>query len=325
MVTSSEPGAECPRKQLELDPGRWPTSESRPDEWCLYFVVACCCLAGGVWLAFLAFHGTSWVWLGSGCCFCLSVFSFIDTFHMRSQQQAMKAATRWEHIQAIPENENSWCPGSGVNLLDNPVPADRVFFVVPPSEIGPVVAAGSSLREGEKPHGIAFRLLASAGLGLGWGLLLFGFYLVLGLLFSAKDRVDLWFGPFGGALCALSVFICVFVAWVVTSFDHQCLYVGTEGVARFKCAGRRDRLVVSEALLFKNAVRLQKSKTWHGRSSGSKQVKQYPMFHLDWHDLKGNFCFEITFGGSDDPSYAFALAAEEAWNKFQEHKRAGSI
>ena len=206
-------------------------------------------------------------------------------------------------------------------LRPDPVRSDCDFFASPPSEIGPIVYAGSSLRQGEEPYCLGVRLLASAGIGLGLALL--EFVIICTIIHCAGK-------PFLTgelALFALLFGLDACIVWFGTSFSHECCYVGTAGVARYGCAGSRKRLVTSKVLLFKDAIELRAS-----TSMAASRFRSWRFFHRDWRDVHGKSRFEITYnrytssieyreGPLNKIRRAFAHAAEEAWNKYQELKR----
>src|SRR5205085_10280447 len=75
-----------------------------------------------------------------------------------------------------------------------------------------------------------------------------------------------WMGvpPLVGAIIALAA----------TRFAHTCTYVGTEGVARFRCGGRRGRLVERTVFLFRAAAAVRSSLT-HRYQKGQYQGSDY--------------------------------------------------
>ena len=79
-------------------------------------------------------------------------------------------------------------------------------------------------------------------------------------------------------VCVASLAALIGGAWV--QFQHACSYVGTEGVARFICAGHRENLERGEVFLFWDATDLRTATTRH-YTNGVYQGTEY---RFDWID-----------------------------------------
>jgi hypothetical protein len=190
---------------------------------------------------------------------------------------------------------------------DGAIPAGRDFFVPPPAEIGEVVSAYSSLREGVRPTRPRVRAALVAvcgGAGFGVGIL---------LTFLADNLVPCI--VLGIPLGSLGVVLPVYL----TRFRHRCTYVGREGVARFCCSGRREQLVVQEVFRFRDAAELRVSQV-NRFANGAYQGTDYK---YTWTDVLGQPCYRIagTHRSRDDtpPSndpFQYALATEMAWSNY---------
>jgi hypothetical protein len=188
-----------------------------------------------------------------------------------------------------------------------PLPASSDFFALPPDEIGPVVSAHTTLFAGKRPRSPGVRLIASglAGLvGLAAGSLIV-------ILF--RPRAELWhiLWPSAGSLLG------VILGRVLTRFVHVCSYVGRDGVARYTCAGHRDRLIASEVFLFQ-AVELRTSQT----ARYNHGVYQGTDYTFTWTDAKGRTCYLIsgTYRNAKGlppttDAFHFGRAAEAAWTE----------
>jgi hypothetical protein len=206
----------------------------------------------------------------------------------------------------------------------DPLPRNADFFVEPPDEIGEIKSAHTTLRHGQAPWALAPRLLLAGGIALAVALGAFA------LLHAAKARNLAWLVllPGGVGLLALAVVMHL------TRFVHSCTYVGKEGVARFKCAGRRDQLSRGEAFLFRTAADLRTSQV-RRFVNGAYQGTDYT---FSWTDRHGRTCFQVrgthkAREGSppSDHPYHFGSAAELAWTLYlldevsEELKRTGWV
>jgi hypothetical protein len=183
------------------------------------------------------------------------------------------------------------------------------FFAPPPEEIGPVTSAQSTLQRGKEPWSAGARLVLAGLAGMA------GLLLGAVLVFVLRVRSDFWqvVWPFGGGALSLAV------ALHLTRFRHTCTYVGQEGVARFVCSGRRDRLSTREVFRFRDATELRTSHTLRYVNG----VYQNTTYSFRWTDVGGRLRHEIRGTHRSEKgtppatdSYHFARAAEFAWTGY---------
>jgi hypothetical protein len=181
--------------------------------------------------------------------------------------------------------------------------------VPPPSEIGPVVTAKSSLRTGVQPRPPAARagmIMISAGLAL------IAVVLVV-VAFKPRSLAPFILFPLLAALVVGGI------VGFRTRFRHSCSYVGREGVARFICSGDRDNLAVRDVFLFRDAAEVRTSQTRHyvnGGYTGTEYV-------YTWTDVagrqrwvwKGRYHSQEGPPKPEDPFY-FGRSAESAWTGY---------
>jgi hypothetical protein len=190
------------------------------------------------------------------------------------------------------------------------IPANADFFVDPPSEIGNLLSAHTTLTKEKEPWSLGGRLvlaLCGAGVGVLIGLL---------IIFLARPQSLFWLvvWPFGlGAISGLIGFVC-------TAFSHSCTYVGRDGVARYTCRGDRDQLAKRELFLFRDADELRIAQVRHYTNG----VYQNTTYTYTWTDvakqkqfvIAGSHRNEKGHPPAKDP-YHFALASELAWTLYR--------
>src|SRR5438309_8475279 len=122
------------------------------------------------------------------------------------------------------EYQGPWQSGDGVtDLMGNPLPADRFFFVAPPPEIGQVISAWSNVRQGRAPWPRWLRVLLTLAAGLAAAIILIALPGTSLVARSAKDACDVL------AACAIGI---AFVGAIYAAQGRKsCAYVGREGVA----------------------------------------------------------------------------------------------
>jgi hypothetical protein len=229
-------------------------------------------------------------------------------------------------------------PGQGESVPDPcevrdhvgaPLPQDVDFFAPAPAEIGPIVSAYSSLRTGVRSRHPGLRLgllLAAGGLAA----------LAAVALVAATEGHELIWRPLqrdpnqrltlaatgkphprGYYLIwpALAGLPAAGIAWRLSHFRHTCTYVGREGVARFRCAGRRDRLTRREVFLFRDADVLRvRHDSPRGRSI---------RYAFSWTNVAGQQRYVVVGRHhrkngrpeATDPYY-FGCSAEAAWSNY---------
>ncbi|MEX2212971.1 MAG: hypothetical protein WD768_02510 [Phycisphaeraceae bacterium] len=215
-------------------------------------------------------------------------------------------------VEAIAAHEHpSWIPGEEVcHHNGEAVWRHVVYFEPPPAEIGPVLAAASTLPPGKKPASPAKRFAWSLGVFL-------AIMLPMELMVIAKVT-----GPDKSVIRIVSGLFALAISGVVLaamSFKHVCTYVGELGIARFTIRGSLDNEPMREVFEFKDAGDLKTGQTRqfvNGIYSGTD-------FHHTWYDYEGRkvFAFKGRFHSKDGvpkakDNYWFARASELAWNAF---------
>jgi hypothetical protein len=151
---------------------------------------------------------------------------------------------------------------------------------------------------------IAAGLAGLAGLALG-----------VAVVWLGAPRSEFWHYFWTG----LGITIGLAAGIVRTRFSHTCTYVGREGVARFGCSGRRDRITQAEVLCFRDAAELRTSQTLRYRNG----IYQGTDYKFTWTDVVGRKRYAIDgthnsekgMPPTTDP-YHFGRAAEMAWSTF---------
>jgi hypothetical protein len=192
------------------------------------------------------------------------------------------------------------------NHGDGPLPRNADFFAEPPPEIGPLVSAHTTLLAGARPWTPGARMVAEGCVGLlGLGA---GALVVLIFTPGAEFWHFLW--PTVGSLLGVAIGVGL------TRFSHTCTYVGREGVARFRCGGRRDRITGCEVFRFRDALELRTSQT----SRYVNGVYRGTDYSFTWTDVGGRTRYTIdgtyqSAKGQPPPTdpYHYGLAAEMAW------------
>src|SRR4051812_10965286 len=137
-----------------------------------------------------------------------------------------------DEIEIRPE-ETTWAPPEGVTRHASvPIEPGTDFFADPPSEIGDVISADSTLKVGQKPWRHASRVVIC-------GLIAWAGYMIADALAgnaNVNNGNETWW------VVILVTAVVVPIAWFLTRFSHRCTYVGKLGVARFKCVGSRSRV-----------------------------------------------------------------------------------
>jgi hypothetical protein len=226
----------------------------------------------------------------------------------------MGASTSPQPEGSFPQEKTSWEPGETIpNHRGGLLRWDLDFFAPPPSEIGEVFSATSSLEKDVQPVSPRRKLR----LALVCGVLLFLF--VTGLLFvilppARRTLISVLVGLAAGLAAGI-------VAWWHARFRHVCTYVGINGAARLVCSGTRQRLVKREVFQFPEAATL-----WRRETRVINQYGEYKQtnYRFDWSDGSGRLRFRIDgsyrIAPKEDPfdlhSFHFGMATETAWNRY---------
>lgn len=188
-----------------------------------------------------------------------------------------------------------------------PLPADAFFFVSPPTEIGEVVTAHSSVRRGKPLEPTGWRLLLAGGLTA------VGDFIIWLVLHSDTEIGSLlmWM-----LLFSVPAFLITFL---VSKRTAVCSYAGSLGIARFRLKRDPDKTRRPEIFLFQNAVELRTSQTRHYTNG----VYTGTNYEFIWSNFQGKTCYKLTgsYYSSDgkpdkESPYYYALGAEGAWSAF---------
>jgi hypothetical protein len=215
-----------------------------------------------------------------------------------------------QHPAARPEPDGRAVRRDGERKLTNhgggPLAAESDFFIDPPREIGPILSAHTTLTVGKKPWSPGARLIATGLAGLA------GLASASAGVLLVAPRAEFWYVgvPTVGSLLGAGV------AFGRTRYAHTCSYVGRDGVAKFTCAGNRDRITGAEVFSFRDAAELRTGQTKR-YVNGAYQGTDY---FFTWTDVGGRKRYQIdgTYQKAkgtppaSDP-YHFGLAAEMAW------------
>jgi hypothetical protein len=210
-----------------------------------------------------------------------------------------------EPVASMPQDADepaTWVPGPDVtDHTGDPLPPEMDFFAPPPAEIGEVRTARSSLKETTRPASPALQFLA---------LFVPGFVAIAALQLAGVESVLVQ------GLVFLGLFL---VGWRFTRFAHDCSYVGKDGIARFRCKGRRDRVTRREVFLFRDATELRTAQT----RQYTNGVYTGTSYTFKWTDADGRKVYALsgTYRGEKKPPkpkdrFHFAASAEVAWSVF---------
>jgi hypothetical protein len=214
-----------------------------------------------------------------------------------------------QEIPLAPKRRENREPEDLTNHAGGPLPVSGDYFVDAPREIGKLVSAYTTLREGQRPWSIGARVLISL-------LCMFaGFCLavVVDLVFDLLP--DCWGFFWMVVLPAGALLIAIFA----TKFSHTVTYVGEEGVARYCCSGNRDNVNTKEVFLFRDATHLRTTTTHHYR----RGVYQNTTYAYAWTDVGGRKRYDITGTHTSKQNtppatdyFHYARGAELAWTMY---------
>lgn len=187
-----------------------------------------------------------------------------------------------------------------------PISEEDDFFVEAPKGIGVLISAGATLKKDCEPFTAAARagiVLASTGMGVFLGIL------IAVLWTGINIGLALWMSGLG--------LIGLLVSLHYTRFAHTCSYAGKNGLARYRCRGRRDNIVLEELFLFKDAGELRIAQTrnyYNGAYTGTN-------YSYTWTDARKQKVYALSGrhnseAGTPKPADAFwfAHAGETAWS-----------
>lgn len=201
-------------------------------------------------------------------------------------------------------DSSGWEPLEGVtNHAGGDLRSRDEFFAEPPAEIGDVLSACSTLRQGVEPMSPTTRLVL--------GMVAGAVGLAIGVIIAVNIKNGFW--QFFWPIVLAGVGLCIVL--FSTVFSHTCTYVGKLGVARFNMTGNRDN-VVSEVFPFADASELRTSQTRHYTNG----VYQSTNYDYTWTDVTGRTRFSITGSHKSEAgqpaatdNFHFAVASEMAW------------
>lgn len=196
----------------------------------------------------------------------------------------------------------------------DPLPDNQDVFAQAPSEIGELLSVSSSLTRTAE---VMRYFLRSVFLVLILAATAFGVFLMY-------EVARVWgFRPLDTTTGLLLVMSPMFVgilllalAWKITSFKYACRFVGAKGIAYVKCTQRRDHIVSTDIVLFRESrglyVRL-----------GHSFIRSLDRLHFEFVDGQDQVVHVITvhYNPRLEVSHRqhalhFALAAERAWTQY---------
>lgn len=181
------------------------------------------------------------------------------------------------------------------------------YFVEPPEEIGEVQSVSSTLTTKKAPTPVVLRLVFGflgllGGMAIGGGIGLFWKMDVIWLVL-----LPLLLGGLGFA-----------IAWFSSGFEHNCTFVGDEGVAKYTCSGTREN-ITGEVFRFADATDLRTGQTRHYTNG----VYQNTTYTFTWTDVGGRKRYSIDGSHKsekgtppDSDLFHYARAAEIAWSNY---------
>ncbi|MCA9088902.1 MAG: hypothetical protein KDA90_09745 [Planctomycetaceae bacterium] len=198
-------------------------------------------------------------------------------------------------------------PEGTVTHADEPIPPQMEFFAAPPTEIGELVSAFSTLRTDKDAWNPTVRMIIALVIALLlWG----GTWFALKAMDPGNDVVG---NILGGILGLLGLAL----VYYVTSFKQSCSFVGKQGVARYTLRGSREAEPKEELFEFTEATDLYTGQTRHYYNG----VYTGTQYFYRWENAQGRKVFNLqgTFNSqagtpkTHDPYY-FAMNAEYAWS-----------
>ncbi len=189
------------------------------------------------------------------------------------------------------------------------LPDNSDFFAAAPEEIGPVLSAHTTLTTAKQPWNAGARLIVIGISGL------IGLAIGSVAVYLIGPLQDIWYAihPTVGSVGGVTI------AFFRTRFSHACTYVGRDGVAKYTCAGNRDRIVRAEVFCFRDAAELRTGQTRryvNGAYTGTT-------YFFNWtdvggrnrHSINGTYRSAAGTPPATDP-YQFGRAAEMAWTGY---------
>ncbi|WP_166826810.1 hypothetical protein [Thalassoroseus pseudoceratinae] len=207
------------------------------------------------------------------------------------------------------ENGPEWWepPEEVVTHAGTEIPVTMIFFEPPPAEIGKVLSAWSSLKEGKEPHSGLVQLLIVGMVAIGITLALL---VIAAATFGGLDPDVVYISIGFGLLAGI-------ITYFVSIFRHQCSYVGEQGVAILKIRGDWDSEIKEQLLLFEDAVSLNAAQT----RNYTNGIYTGTSYDFTWKNgagerlmrLNGNY-HSKTGNPKEKSPFHLARMAEHAWN-----------
>ncbi|MCA9080567.1 MAG: hypothetical protein KDA58_08405 [Planctomycetaceae bacterium] len=204
----------------------------------------------------------------------------------------------------------SWKPPRELlTHADERIPPEMDFFAGPPTEIGELLSAYSTLTSDKQPMGATPRMVVALITALGlWA----GTYFAMTSL--APDNAVV-----GNVLGGVIALIGLALVYYFTRFQHTCSFVGKEGLARYTLKGGREADPQEELFPFADAVDLFTGQTRHyynGVYTGTQYFYRWENANgKKVYQLQGQFNSEQGTPKGKDP-YHFALSGEISWSNF---------
>jgi hypothetical protein len=182
------------------------------------------------------------------------------------------------------------------------------FFLPPPTQIGEVITAHSTLAAGKEPIPLPIRLAMFAT----------AFLLPAAMIwwvFAEKHKEDVQNLVITGAV--LVWVLALLLAIWLSRFRHTVSYTGKLGASRHTLKGGRSRSPRDEILLFPDAMELRSSELrqyYNGVYTGTS-------YDYKWNDASGRVIFRLKGSYRSEKGtpktkdiYNFVRAAENAWS-----------
>jgi hypothetical protein len=225
----------------------------------------------------------------------------------------------------LPQGDDSWIPSSDVTAhCGAPIGSDSRFFAPPPTAIGTIATASSTLKMSSPTEAMQFMVLGGCYCAF---FTLFGWF---GSSFRVSGLVT-WAGvPIVGAFGCLLFFLWDHHVWRVGKMPlvriglrHRLTYVGQDGLAWFRRRQKAGSPETETILHFEDAKNMYAARTVHSVNGGYTGTS----FEMEFEDDSGRSLFNIkgkTTGvteaddevGQFTDLYHFCESAEKTWSEF---------
>ena len=214
----------------------------------------------------------------------------------------------------VYSNAPGWIPADSVKDHNgDDLSSELDFFFPPPTEIGNVITAHSTMKRDDHPVDGGVRVWVVIG-AIAMGILA---AFVITKIFGIETAF--WIGAWYLVMSGIA-FACAMEA---TEFRHKCTYVGCDGVARFECNGTRTSINLSNVFRFQTAAYLD-HKIDHHQKNGTYSHTEY---YLAWYDIGRRQVFAIfgkhlsqTNQPPKEDNFNFAVSAATAWDAFVQRR-----